>query len=144
MWLHNEKGYTFLNLILSFFIYSIIITSLSVILHFLLTHSQHSDDLKPFEWELFVIQLQKELNEAKNLSVKTTEITFTNNEGKLVSVHYYPNMIRRQVYGTGHELFLLKVKTLEFKQVPSGIQLSLVSKAGNEFQYTFRFMRDRA
>ncbi|KKI91456.1 hypothetical protein WQ54_14875 [Bacillus sp. SA1-12] len=75
--------------------------------------------------------------------MKSTEITFINNEGKLVSVQYYPNMIRRQVNGTGHELFLLKVKTIEFNQVSSGIRLTLISKAGKNYHHTFRFMKDR-
>lgn len=140
---NNEHGYTFLNLILSFFIYSIIISSLTIILHFLLSHSQHPNDLKPYEWELFVIQLHKELKEANNLVVDKTEVTLLNKQGQLISINHYQNLIRRQVVGKGHEIFLLKVKSVTFQQVPSGVQISVVSEAGKNYSYTFRSFKDK-
>ncbi|MGM0874242.1 MAG: competence type IV pilus minor pilin ComGF [Bacillota bacterium] len=140
---NNEQGYTFLNLILSFFIYSIIISSLTIILHFLLSHSQHPNDLKPYEWELFVIQLHKEFKEANNVVVNKTEVTLLNKQGQLISINHYQNLIRRQVVGKGHEIFLLNVKSVTFQQEPSGVRISVVSEAGKNYSYTFRSFKDK-
>jgi competence protein ComGF len=141
---HNERGYTFLNLLLSFFIYSIIVSTLTIILHFLLSHSQHPEDLKPYEWELFVIQLHKDLKEASNITTNKSEITFKNKLGQFVRISQYQNLIRRQVDGTGHEIFLLKVKSVEFQQDFSGVQLFVLSIAGKKYHHTFRPIKERS
>lgn len=139
----NDRGYSFINMLLSFFIYTIIITSLTLILHFLISHAQHPDDLKPFEWELFVIQLQRELKEASNIDVKRTEVTLTNKQGQDVSINHYHNLIRRQVFGKGHEIFLFNVNNVEFKQVNSGVSLTIISVSGEIYQYTFHSYKGR-
>ncbi|WXB90871.1 competence type IV pilus minor pilin ComGF [Metabacillus sp. FJAT-53654] len=141
---HNERGYTFLNLLLSFFIYSIIISTLTIILHFLLSHSQHPEDLRPYEWELFVIQLHKDLKEASNITANKSEITFKNKLGESVRISQYKNLIRRQVDGTGHEIFLLKVKNVEFQQDLLGVQLFVESIAGKNYRHTFRTFKERS
>ena len=139
----NDRGYSFINMLLSFFIYTIIITSLTLILHFLISNAQHPDDLKPFEWELFVIQLQRELKEASDINVNRTEVTLTNKEGQDVSINHYQNLIRRQVFGRGHEIFLLNVKNVEFQQVNSGVSLTVKSDSGKIYQYTFHLFKER-
>lgn len=113
-----------------------------MVLHFLLTHSQHENDLKPFEWELFIIQLHRELKEANNISAHKSEVTFTNKQGQLVSINHYQNVIRRQVIGKGHEVYLLKVKKVDFSQGPFGVRLSVTSEAGESYSFTFRSFKD--
>jgi competence protein ComGF len=138
----NERGYTFLNMLLSFFIYSIIISSLAIILHFLLSHSQHENDLKPFEWELFVIQFHSELKEARDISVNKSEVTFINKQGQFVSINHYQNLIRRQVTGKGHEIYLFKVKKVDYKQDYNGVHITVISNSGKDYHYTFRSYKD--
>jgi competence protein ComGF len=113
-----------------------------MILHFLISHSQHENDLKPFEWELFVIQLHSELKEASNITVNNSEVTFTNKQGQFVSIHQYQHLIRRQVIGKGHEIFLFKVKSVDFIQDHSGVRISVISEAGKNYNYTFRSFKD--
>ncbi|WP_269217398.1 competence type IV pilus minor pilin ComGF [Metabacillus sp. B2-18] len=138
----NERGYTFLNMLLTFFIYSFIISTLTIIFHFLISHSQHPEDLRPFEWELFIIQLHREFKESSNITIQDTELTFTNNTGQHVSINHYKNLIRRQIADRGHEILLLKVKTMTFHQVDRGIQLSVISEAGKVYTYTFRTYKE--
>lgn len=139
---HNEGGFTFLNMILTFFIYSIIISTFAIILHILLSHSQHENDLKPFEWELFIIQLHSELKEARDIAVNKTEVTFINKQGQFVSINHYQNVIRRQVIGKGHEIYLFKVKNVDFSHAPKGVHISVISTAGKDYHYTFRSFKD--
>ena len=139
----NEQGYTLLNLLLSFFIYSIIISSLTVILHFLLSNSQQPNDLKPYEWELFVIQLHREMKESRNITVTESALSYTNKQDKPVNINQYQNLIRRQIGGQGHEIFLLKVQSVSFKQEGSSVKIHVVSEAGKDYRHTFRTYRER-
>jgi competence protein ComGF len=83
------------------------------------------------------------LKEAKDISVNKTEVTFTNKQGQVVFINHYQNMIRRQVYGKGHEIFLFKVKSVEFQEDSSGVRISVISEAGKNYSWTFRSFKDR-
>ncbi|WP_078432575.1 competence type IV pilus minor pilin ComGF [Metabacillus halosaccharovorans] len=139
---HNERGYTILNLLLTFFIYIFIISTVTIVFHFLVSQSQHPKDLKPFEWELFVIQLHKEIKESSDVVVNETNITFKNKHGQQISINKYKNLIRRQVGGLGHEIMLLKVKTATFRQNESGFELAVVSEAGKSYTHIFRSYKE--
>lgn len=115
---------------------------MTIVFHFLVSHSQHPNDLKPFEWELFVIQLHREIKESSDVVVNDTNITFINKQGQNISINKYNNLIRRQVEGLGHEIMLLKVKTATFTQKESGLELSVVSEAGINYTHIFRSFKD--
>lgn len=138
----NERGYTFLNLFFTFLIYSFIISTITIVFHFLVSHSQHPDDLKPYEWELFVIQLHREIKESSTITVNETNISFINKQGQNVSINKYNNLIRRQIEGKGHEIMLLKVISVTFQKVDSGIELSVVSEAGKNYSHIFRSYKE--
>ncbi|WP_338036898.1 competence type IV pilus minor pilin ComGF [Metabacillus litoralis] len=139
---HNEKGFTLLNLLYSFVIYALIISSLTMILTFLVTNSQYSKDLKPYEWELFIIQLHQEMKNSVNWTVNNNELLFENKQGQLISISKYNQLIRRQVYGMGHEILLMKIGTLNFEQQQEGIKMTVSSQAGKEYTHTFRSYKD--
>ncbi len=131
-----------MNLLFSFVIYALIISSLTMILTFLVTNSQYSKDLKPYEWELFIIQLHQEMKNSVNWTVNNNELLFENKQGQLISISKYNQLIRRQVYGMGHEILLMKIATLNFEQQQSSIKMTVSSQAGKEYTYTFRSYKD--
>ena len=139
---HNERGYTLLNLLVTFLVYIIIISTVTIIFHFLVSHSQHPKDLKPFEWELFVIQLHREIKESSDVTVGETNIHFLNKHGQNISVNKYKNVIRRQVEGLGHEIMLIKVKNVSIQQKESGFELSVVSEAGKHYSHNFHSYKE--
>lgn len=139
---NNQAGYSFINLLLSLVIYFTIISSFTLILHFVSTQTHYPDDLKPFEWEVFLIQIQRELNEASNIETTTNQLSFQNKEGETVTIHQYQNLLRRQVEGRGHEIVLLQVKESAFIEENTGVTLKVVSTAGKNFSFTFRSMKD--
>lgn len=113
-----------------------------MILTFLVTNSQYDKDLKPYEWELFIIQLQQEMKNSVNWSVNNNELLFENKQGQLISISKYNQLIRRQVYGMGHEILLMKIGTLNFEQQQTGIKMTVSSQAGKEYTHTFRSYKD--
>ncbi|MGN7941300.1 competence type IV pilus minor pilin ComGF [Virgibacillus sp. 6R] len=138
----NEQGCTFLNMLLSFIVYAIIISSLSMVFHFLMSHSQHSHDLKPFEWELFTVQLHRELKDATDIQVKDEQLSFKNKLGEIVTVQQYKNLIRRQVNGKGHEIYLFRVKDIELNKIEDGIKIKVFSNFGKDYEHIFRIFKD--
>ncbi len=141
---HNERGYTILNLLLSLLIYIFIISTVTIVFHFLVSHSQHPKDLKPFEWDIFIIQLQREIKESSELTVSETNISYLNKQGQHISISKYSNVIRRQVEGLGHEIMLLKVKNISFQQKESGFELSVISEAGKHYSHNFHSYKELA
>ncbi|MBM7604672.1 competence protein ComGF [Metabacillus crassostreae] len=131
-----------MNLLFSFVIYALIISSLTMILTFLVTNSQYDKDLRPYEWELFIIQLQHEMKSSVNWTVKNNVLSFENKQGQLISISKYNQLIRRQVYGMGHEILLMKVETLNFERQQAGIKMNVSSQAGKEYTHTFRSYKD--
>ncbi|WP_273130062.1 competence type IV pilus minor pilin ComGF [Bacillus weihaiensis] len=138
----NEQGLTFLNLLFSFLIYSLIISSLSIILSYLVASSKYEGDLNPFEWELFIVLLKKELNDVENIRIEKNVLVFENQNNDKITIHKYQDVIRRQVNGLGHEILLLKVKAVTFQQTDTGVKLFVESLSGKPYQFTFRRIKD--
>ncbi len=129
-------------MLVTLLIYIFIISTVTIIFHFLVTNSQHPKDLKPFEWELFVIQLHREIKESSNVTVNEESISYHNKHGQNISVNKYNNVIRRQVEGLGHEIMLLKVKDVTIQQKETGFELSVVSEAGKHYSHIFHSYKE--
>lgn len=107
-----------------------------------MSHSQHSHDLKPFEWELFTVQLHRELKDATDIQVKNEQLLFKNKLGEIVTVQQYKNLIRRQVNGKGHEIYLFRVKDFELNKIEDGIKIKVFSNFGKDYEHIFRIFKD--
>lgn len=138
----NNSGYTLVNLLFSLIVYMIIVSSLFTMFYILNIQTRHSNDLKAYEWENFIVQMQRELNVADELIVNGNSIQYKNVLGEIVSIHQYKNLIRRQVDGKGHEIFLLKVKRIQFQKAMTGIDIHIVTEAGKEYEFTIRSLRE--
>ncbi len=109
---------------------------------FLVTNSQYENDLKAYEWELFIIQLHKEMKNSDDWTVNKDSLLFTNKQGQLISISKYNQLIRRQVFDRGHEILLMKIRALKFDQLQAGIKMTAISQAGKEYNFTFRSYKD--
>ncbi|MGG3889236.1 competence type IV pilus minor pilin ComGF [Metabacillus fastidiosus] len=138
----NDCGYTLVNLLFSLIVYSIIISSLFIMFHILNDQTKRSTDLKAYEWENFINQMQREMNIAEELTVEENTIKYKNILGETVSIHQYKNLIRRQVNGKGHEIFLLKVKNVQFMKLAIGVNIHVISESGKDYNFTFRPLRE--
>lgn len=110
--------------------------------HILNDQTKRSTDLKAYEWENFINQMQREMNIAEELTVEENTIKYKNILGETVSIHQYKNLIRRQVNGKGHEIFLLKVKNVQFMKLAIGVNIHVISESGKDYNFTFRPLRE--
>ncbi|PPA71397.1 competence type IV pilus minor pilin ComGF [Jeotgalibacillus proteolyticus] len=66
------------------------------------------------EWDLFSIQFRNEVKLHQTLRVEPQRLTLTSPEGNLIVFSLYGSLLRRQVNGAGHEIYLTSLKTAHF------------------------------
>lgn len=65
------------------------------------------------EWELFVLQLRKEINVSHSLHITEQKLTFIHGED-VISIEKYNEGVRRRVSGRGHEMILQQASSIQF------------------------------
>ncbi|WP_338750067.1 competence type IV pilus minor pilin ComGF [Bacillus sp. FJAT-52991] len=65
------------------------------------------------EWELFVIQLRKEMYDSQSWTPANDKL-FYHHEGQNISIEKYKQGVRRRVNGMGHEMILQQVESIQF------------------------------
>lgn len=123
----NRNGYTFLHLLYSLTVTLLIISTFSAILTFFLKTSEHSTDLHPYEWHVFLIQLQKDIKRANHFHVESNSIQYENTKGEQITIHQFGQVLRYQNNGTGHIVMLQNVTEATFQQVTNGVAIQVKS-----------------
>lgn len=112
--LKNENGITLLETIMSILILSVIMTMLPLVFIAVSAIEKSIDVEENFEWNLFLIQIRKEM--------KAADLIRGNSENRVILIIgdqriYYEvhgTSIRRTVNGKGHEVTLQKINKARF------------------------------
>ncbi|KAB7670016.1 competence type IV pilus minor pilin ComGF [Bacillus sp. B1-b2] len=123
----NEKGYLFMEMLLSLFITVVISLLLSIPLQIIGNQQMLKVELMDMEWEVFYLQLKKETKLAKKVDVSNNKLLLYV-DGNVVTYEKYGNIIRRRVNATGHEIALQQVKEVQFLKSNNGFQLSVIDQ----------------
>jgi competence protein ComGF len=86
------------------------------------------------EWEIFVQQLKRELNESKQWKSIGTTLYLEKFTGDQVSFELYRLSIRRQVNGTGNETALQFVENVTYTLTHHGIFLHVTATDGKTYE----------
>lgn len=54
--------------------------------------------------------------------------------GTVITFEKYQDQIRRQIDGTGHEVYLRDIKEVRFTSNPFGVHASITTKQGEQFE----------
>ncbi|MFC4022800.1 competence type IV pilus minor pilin ComGF [Oceanobacillus longus] len=130
---HREKGFTFVTLLL-------MITILSSTLPFLSYLIQFAD----YEPNYDEISAQQFFHFIRNDVIKSTTIEASGKklylnqkyEDVTATIELYGSLIRRQVNGQGHEVYLRDVKDISFTSLPFGIHVSVTMLTGAKHEKT--------
>ena len=74
---------------------------------------QMIDPQKAAEWEIFIVQLRKELHQSSAWNAGGEKLLYEY-AGETVMIEKYDQFIRRRVAGKGHEIMLQHTKTVHF------------------------------
>ncbi|MGM0126083.1 competence protein ComGF [Enterococcus sp. AZ194] len=94
------------------------------------THHQLQQS-KDKEWEVFLIQLEYELQEDTFVKADATTLYLKKMNGTEVLIQPYNTMIRKRENG-GHQPMLMDVSTVKLKQVGKQIQMEVVFIDGHK------------
>lgn len=135
----QEKGFTFLEMLLVMAIVLLITSLLPLFLDVRLLKYENVNGFHHIEWEIFVQQLKKELNESKQWKISGTTLYLEKFTGEQVSFALYQSSIRRQVNGTGNETALQFVENVTYILAKRGIFLRVTSSDGKTYEaFIFR------
>ncbi|WLR43919.1 competence type IV pilus minor pilin ComGF [Bacillus carboniphilus] len=133
-----DEGYTYAHLLLNLLITSIILSSLLILFPYLKQITALSTDVQPFEWNVFLQQVQREMIGGKELSVDTTSFTFYDVTGEKITIEKYGNIIRRKVNNSGHDIMLQRINGFSCEKVKNGVILKVSNERGTEYEATIR------
>jgi competence protein ComGF len=130
----SKNGFTFLEMLIVLLIVLLITSLLPLLLDARLFTYENVNGFHRIEWEIFVQQLKRELNESKQWKSIGTTLYLEKFTGDQVSFELYRLSIRRQVNGTGNETALQFVENVTYTLTHHGIFLHVTATDGKTYE----------
>lgn len=128
----SSAGYSMISML---FTISIIFISLPFITYLLssLSYTSHQEAVSVNQFFLYV---RDDLIESEKYEMGQHTISYELENGDNASITQYQNLVRRQVQGKGHEIYLKNVQQLSFKPVTYGLRVSVRTLQGELYEKT--------
>lgn len=120
----NERGFTLIDMLFAFSIFTIIIFFISPLFEIMLQSNELQKRLQVMEWEVFCSQIKKEIRMSTKAQVLNNSLVLTEDAGSVV-YEKYDNVLRRRVNNTGHEVLLQNVSEVSFALMPGSIRITV-------------------
>lgn len=121
----NNHGFTLIEMLISFSIYCMLASFLPYVFSIILNMNHVTNRTQQLEFELFISQLNTELQGCDYVEVKNGKL-YLQSVGELVTYEKYGPYIRRLVQLQGHEIVLQNIKSVEFRQNQKSISISVI------------------
>ncbi|HWO96017.1 MAG TPA: competence type IV pilus minor pilin ComGF [Bacillus sp. (in: firmicutes)] len=121
----KEDGYTLLEMLISFSLFLMMMSIVPLMIKMTKEHQEMTVSLSTLEWDLFLQQLTFEVREGHQVECSHERLTFTNYYHQTITYEKYGEMIRRRVNGTGHEVVLQNISSVQFSKVPQGVLIQI-------------------
>lgn len=132
---HKQSGFTILTMLIAM---TIIIITLPILAYTTKSVVQESN-YEELSIEQFFQFFRDDLIRAEDIRVNTNIVYFNTADERDASISQYNDLVRRQVVGKGHEIYLRDIKEITFSPLPYGIHIALVSLKGAHYEKTFAF-----
>src|SRR5690606_7368364 len=134
---NKQAGYTLLESIISLMIVSAVLFMIPILLH-IYVKLDHSVRVKEdFDWNLYLIQLRKELQGSEKVDVRRQRI-FIYKNNMMFTHEIYGNMLRRRVNDRGHEIVLHHIVFLNFIEDDQRLIMNVEFENGIKEQAHFK------
>jgi competence protein ComGF len=133
----GEKGFTFIHLLAAITILSISLPFLA----YLLNAASYNNNYNEISVQQFFQYLRNEVIQAAGYQIRPhpTALYLDLENGSTAKIEQYGNVIRRQVSGTGHEVYLRDVSQIKFRDIDYGFSLSITTSEGEQYEKSFVF-----
>ncbi|MEL3974071.1 competence type IV pilus minor pilin ComGF [Rossellomorea oryzaecorticis] len=139
----NNKGFTLLDAMLSFLVFSIISLGFPLVIKGFETIQKESVPPRYYEWNLFSQSLRTELRGGSNFLISSGAVSYVS-RGETINYERYQDSIRRQVDERGHEVVLQGVDSFEISEVPQGIRIDVIFEEGEIVESEFYYYKEKA
>lgn len=133
--LNNEKGFIYISLFLSLLT---AVIALPLLMN-LLEATNINDLYDHHSINTFFHLINRELPFVKNYDIGSNSIIFISYNDDVISISKYNHLIRRQVNGLGHEVYLRDVKNFSLEKEFHGFKMTVETLKGDVFEKRFSF-----
>lgn len=134
---NNESGHTLLSMLFALSLISITIPFLSLLI--LNVNDESSYNISSIQH--FFYALRDQLIHSHSYDVKSNKLYLYNTLDETITIEKYDTLIRRQVNGTGHEVYLRNVTNLSFEKMPYGLHVLVTLNGGETFEKSIVFYK---
>ncbi|MFZ3577849.1 competence type IV pilus minor pilin ComGF [Virgibacillus sp. DJP39] len=129
----NQKGFTLLSMLLTVAMLFITIPFLEYMTKSL-SYTNNYTDLSYYQFFHF---FRDDLIRSTNYTTYDQGIALSAVDGTIVTYEKYENVIRRQVNGTGHEVVIRGINSLNFESITYGIKTVISTTDGAVYEKKF-------
>lgn len=126
----NQEGITYLSVLFALSILLLILPFTGFI--------HQSTNSKSYQEGLAVEQgfrfIQDEIEQSVKVTVTPDTLEFLYPDNTISSISLYQDLLRRQVFGQGHEILLRGVQTIIFTSEPYGLNIKVETVSGNSYE----------
>ncbi|WP_461180551.1 competence type IV pilus minor pilin ComGF [Virgibacillus kimchii] len=133
----NERGFTFIHLLLAVSILSISLPFLSYLLQAAADQNNYND----ISVQQFFQYMRNEVIQAVDYQICShpPELVLELKNGDTASIEQYEDLIRRQLNGTGHEVYLRDVAHMQLVELDYGFQINITTLEGDMHEKSIVF-----
>ncbi|MYL41780.1 competence type IV pilus minor pilin ComGF [Virgibacillus salexigens] len=128
---HDEKGFTLIHSLFMIVILSFSLPFLSYLINSANNFQASPDELSAQQFFLF---LRNEVMQATDYRISQNKLYLALPNKAEATFSLYGNIIRRQVNGLGHEIYLRNVKELHLSPLPYGFTIRITTLGGEQYK----------
>lgn len=134
-YLKNEQGFNFISLLTMITIIFLTLPFLSYALQTVKTTNNYGE-LAVYEFFRFI---RDEMLQSHDYYIRDHTLYLLQEDNETITISKYDSLIRRQVNGRGHEIYLRGVDSFNLKEEPLGIKLIITTEEGATYEKFFTF-----
>lgn len=132
----REKGFTFITVLCSIVILSVSLPLLGYLLQSMNSKSTYSE----ISVQQFFQFVRDDIIDATNIYVTNRKLYLVKpHENKTATLELYGTLVRRQVNGKGHEIYLRDVEGISFTPLPYGVQVTVITTSEERYEKKFAY-----
>lgn len=137
--LRNNHGFTLVEMLVAFSIFTVIISFVPVMLSTLNREQPIEQKLQRLEWEIFISQIKKEIRMSQWVTITPQRLQLEK-DGEMIIYERYGTNLRRRVDNKGHEILLQQVQQFQFERLLNGVLVTVTDVNGYEYREEIRLL----
>lgn len=140
----KRNGFTLIEALLSLACFLIIVSFIPLMFKVISVNENIDERKQKIEWLVFIQQLKKEVRIAEEVSLDNRGELMLLIDNQFISYEKYGDKLRRRVNGTGHEVVLQKLQSVQFEVTEDNMTIVYRNIFQKEYRSSFYQMKIRS